>query len=218
MHMLWTDSFKSRVLFNAAKAFVRQLHKGVDYKGLKPVYALSIVNDIFEPKIETFYHHYKFVHNIDSSKILEGLQLIFVELPKFKAKAFNDKKISLLWLCFLKEIQKGNDMLNEDLIKELQTVPEIAEALELTKESAYTPAQLEVYDKYWDNISIEKTFIVDAEAKGKIEGLTEGEIIGEQKNKVLTIINGDKMGLSIKNLSELTGLTEDQIKNILNKK
>jgi predicted transposase/invertase (TIGR01784 family) len=37
MQMLWTDSFKSRVLFNAAKAFVRQLDKGVEYKGLQPV-------------------------------------------------------------------------------------------------------------------------------------------------------------------------------------
>ena len=28
MQMLWTDSFKTRVLFNASKAYVRQLDKG----------------------------------------------------------------------------------------------------------------------------------------------------------------------------------------------
>ncbi|MFZ1749394.1 MAG: Rpn family recombination-promoting nuclease/putative transposase, partial [Saprospiraceae bacterium] len=31
MQMLWTDSFTSRVLFNASKAYVRQLDKGIEY-------------------------------------------------------------------------------------------------------------------------------------------------------------------------------------------
>ena len=47
MQMLWTDSFKKRVLFNASKVYVRQLDKGIEYNGLQPVYALSIVNEIF---------------------------------------------------------------------------------------------------------------------------------------------------------------------------
>jgi predicted transposase/invertase (TIGR01784 family) len=67
MQMLWTDSFKSRVLFNASKAYVRQLDKGVEYKGLKPVYALSLVNEVFEPESPLYYHHYRLVHTMDHS-------------------------------------------------------------------------------------------------------------------------------------------------------
>jgi len=48
MQMLWTDSFTNRVLFNASKAYIKQLDKGIEYKGLQPVYALSIVNEIFD--------------------------------------------------------------------------------------------------------------------------------------------------------------------------
>jgi predicted transposase/invertase (TIGR01784 family) len=57
MQMLWTDSFKTRVLFNASKAYVRQLDKGSEYRQLQPVYALSLVNEIFEHDVENFYHH-----------------------------------------------------------------------------------------------------------------------------------------------------------------
>ena len=84
MQMLWTDSCKSRVLFNASKAYIRQLDKGVQYNGLRPVYALSIVNEIFEKDSPIWFHHYKMVHVENSNLGLEGLQLIFVELPKFK--------------------------------------------------------------------------------------------------------------------------------------
>ena len=100
MQMIWSDSFKYRVLFNASKAFVRQLDRGKNYIGLKAVYALSIVNEIFEPKSNHWYHHYKMTNLADSTISIDGLQLIFVELPKFKTKNFKDKKLSILWLRF----------------------------------------------------------------------------------------------------------------------
>ncbi|MCB0661048.1 MAG: Rpn family recombination-promoting nuclease/putative transposase, partial [Saprospiraceae bacterium] len=180
MQMLWTDSFKSRVLFNAAKAYVRQLDKGVEYSGLQPVYALSIVNEIFDDDAENYYHHYRLVHNEDSHKIIEGLQLVFVELPKFKPKNIIEKKLNVLWLRYLSEIENGTEMIDETLLKDLMSVPEIAQALELTKESAYTKAELEAYDRYWDTIRTERTLIADAEAKGKKEGFE----MGTQKGKI----------------------------------
>ena len=44
MQMLWTEAFKQRVLFNASKAFVRQLDKKRKYELLQPVYSLNLVN------------------------------------------------------------------------------------------------------------------------------------------------------------------------------
>ena len=85
MQMLWTDSFKKRVIYNASKVYTRQLDKGIEYKGLQPVYALSIVNEIFETNINEYYHHYILTHTKDSNKNIDDIQLIFVELPKFKA-------------------------------------------------------------------------------------------------------------------------------------
>ena len=48
MQMVWSEEFKTRVLFNASKAYVNQLEKGEDYKLLRPVYSLNLVNGIFD--------------------------------------------------------------------------------------------------------------------------------------------------------------------------
>ncbi len=212
MQMLWTDSFKSRVLFNASKAYVRQLDKGVEYKGLKPVYALSLINEVFDQESPFYYHHYRLVHTMDQNKTIDGLQLIFVEIPKFTPKNITDRKLFVLWMRYISEIQNGQEMIDEQLLKELQTVPEIAQALELTKESAYTKAELEAYDKYWDSIRTEKTLIADAEAKGEERGRQEGRFA----EKVSVILNGLKKGLTISQLSQITELNEQEVINILN--
>ena len=137
------------------------MDKSIEYKGLQPVYALSLVNEIFEKDTSLWFHHYKMVHLEHSEIVIDGLQLLFVELSKFKTNNYQEKKLSVLWLRFLVELENMTEMIDEDLL----SIPEIKKAVELTKESYYTPAELEAYDKYWDNIRTEKAFIADAEAR-----------------------------------------------------
>jgi predicted transposase/invertase (TIGR01784 family) len=222
MQMLWTDSFKSRVLFNASKAYVRQLDKGIEYKGLKPVYALSLINEVFDQDSEYYYHHYKLVHSQNNSKTIEGLQLVFIEIPKFKTKNIKDKKLTVLWLRYLSEIENGKEMIDDALLKELNSVPEIAQALELSKESAFTKTELEAYDKYWDTIRTERTLIADAEAKGemkgKIEGKIEGQEIGVQKEKIETIFTLLEDKIPINQIAKYVRLSEEEVIKILNER
>ena len=102
--MIWSEEFKQRVLFNASKAYVRQLDRSENFELLQPVYSLNLVNEVFEPNLPNYYHQYA-VANIDHpDKIIEGLHLIFVELPKFKPQSFSEKKMQVLWLRFLTEM------------------------------------------------------------------------------------------------------------------
>jgi hypothetical protein len=114
-------------------------------------------------------------------------------------------------LRYLSEIQNGQEMLSQDLLNDLNSVDEIADALELTKESGYTKVELEAYEKYWDTIRTERTLIADAEAKGK----AEGEAVGEFKEKIKVIKNGYVNGIDIAVLAKLIQLTEDEVKVIL---
>ena len=41
---------------------MRQLKKSKKDHLLQPVYSLSLVNDVFEPDINDFYHYYRLVH------------------------------------------------------------------------------------------------------------------------------------------------------------
>ena len=207
MQMLWTDSFKSRVVFNASKAYVKQIDRGEEYKSLEPVYSLNLINENFEPNLEEYFHHYKIIHTLHNDNIIKGLEFVFIELPKFKTKQYRDKKLQVLWLRFLTEIRDNQEKIDQDFSQS----KDINEALELLKESAYSKKELESYDRYWDSISTEKTLIVDAFDEGKIEGKIEGEQIGiekgeqigQEKQKKNGIIKAIQRGkLSIEEIAE----------------
>ena len=202
MQMLWTDSFKSRVLFNASKAYVKQSGRGVEYKGLQPVYSLSIVNQNFDATSDEYFHQYKIMHTENPESIMEGLEFVFIELPKFKAKKFNDKRLQVLWLRFLSEINDQQEEISPDFFE----VPELKEASDLIRESGLTKAQLETYDKYWDTISREKTFIIDAFDQGIEKGIEKG-IILVAKNMIMS-------GVSNSEIQRMTGLSIEQIESL----
>jgi predicted transposase/invertase (TIGR01784 family) len=190
MQMYWTDSFKSRVVFNTSKAYVKQLDGNKEYKLLQPVYALNLVNDIFEPSMDEYYHHYKIVNVVYPEKQIEGLEFVFVELPKFKAKNLSEKKLGVLWLKFLTGIDSGAASIPEELMQDAL----IKEAVQYLENSSYTKDQLSYYDQYWDIIRTERSAHLDAEergeAKGRAEGLEEGIGLGIEKGIGLGIEKG----------------------------
>lgn len=93
-----------RFLFNASKAYVMQLDAAQEYESLCPVYGLAILNATFHTKKDKWYHHYKVSESQDSSQTIEGLELVFVELPKFTPRDWSEKKTG----GFMVTIFKGN--------------------------------------------------------------------------------------------------------------
>ncbi len=170
MQMLWTPSFKHRILFNAAKAYVRQLDRGHRYDSLQPVYALNLVNDTFIDNDDEFYHHYSIVNVENSERRLDGLEFVFIELPKFRPQSIVEKKMTVLWLRFLTEIKDGREEVDQEFLDQ----NEIRRALELLNESAFTAEELEVYDKYWDAVSTEKTYAAEQARLAMEKGMTRG--------------------------------------------
>jgi len=220
MQMHWTTGFMQRVLFNASKAYVRQLDKSFKFESLQPVYALSLVNENFQPSKPEYYHHYQIVNIEDTGQQIEGLEFVFVELPKFKARNLTEKKLQVLWLRFLTEIDESISNAPADLLENT----EITEALENLKTSAFTQAELDAYDKYWDNIRVELTLQSESYDKGHVEGREEGKAEGEKLGAMLkaykTAINGFSKNMTIEELSELTELplsTLEKLKQLFGK-
>jgi predicted transposase/invertase (TIGR01784 family) len=183
MQMYWTSSFRSRMLFNASKAYVKQLHKKGKFSELNPAYGLSLVNEDFQTSKEfeqIYYHHYRMVHNIDSKDYIPGIELVFVELQKFKSLNFTGKKLQVLWLKFLTEIDENTVVVP----KELQNEENIKQALDCLQESAFSTEELEYYEKYWDTVRVEKTAISEAiEKEQKKQALLELQIEEERHQK-----------------------------------
>lgn len=209
MQIDWTNSFKQRLLFGTSQAIVKQLEKGESYSLLQPVYGLGIVADVFDKTTSEWYHHYQLVKRGDSANdVIEHLQLVFIELPKFPVQSTDEKKLRLLWLRFLREIDEKTINVAQDLLD----IPEISEAVILAEESAYTPGELNSYESYWDAVRTEKTRIMDMYEKGKAEGITEGEAKGKSEMAKALILQGVDLaivvtasGLSREELAKLAG-------------
>ncbi len=161
MQMSWTESFKKRVLLNASKAYVAQTNKGMFYGNLQPVYALNFVNDIFMGDVDDYYHYYHLVHDKYTDKVIEGLHLIFVELPKFKPQSFTERKMQVLWLRFLTEIDENTREVPTELLENA----EVKEALEIVERAAFTDDEMFFYDKFWDRVSTQRTWEYDWKIK-----------------------------------------------------
>ena len=222
MQMVWSPEFLQRVLFNSAKAYVRQLDKGFDYSLLKPVYSLNLVNDIFEPQLPEYYHYFKLVHEEHTEKVIDGLHLVFVELPKFTPHSMSEKKMQVLWLRYLTEIKDGTEKIPQELLDNAET----GKAISVLETSFYNDAQLASYDKFWDTISIEKTLYNSGERKGREEGLMEGEAIGMEKGRAEGMAEGraeekrkiasgmKQAGIPLETIAVITGLPLEEVKSI----
>ena len=229
MQMFWTPSFKDRVLFNSAKVYVDQLKRGDEYSDLRPVYSLNLVDAVMERDTSDFIHHYQMVHEKNTNKVIKGLHLVFVELPKFKPQSIAERKMAVLWLRFLTEINKTT----ESVPPELMESKEISQAVELVETAAYNRAQLMGYDLFWDGVRVQRTILADAErsrkaalkaghdeglaqglAEGKAEGLAQGKAEGVKLGKIETARKMMAKGFSTEDISDLTGLSAAEIDNL----
>lgn len=223
MQMYWNQYFKSRVLLNASKAVVKQLKDGEGYNLIQPVYCLNLINDIgFESGPDEFYHDYAIVNVAHSDRIIEGLRFVFVELPKFRPENIAEKKMAVLWLRFLTEINRKTDEAPAELLENEAT----RKALSLVEKSAMTEAQLHAYDKFWMAVTDEAGFLEARYHRGMTEGLEKGRAEGMEKGRAEGRAEGvakanrehaskmKALNMPDEIISQITGLSMEEIEKL----
>ena len=223
MQMYWNQYFKSRVLLNASKAVVKQLKDGEGYNLIQPVYCLNLINDIgFESGPDEFYHDYAIVNVAHSDRIIEGLRFVFVELPKFRPESIAEKKMAVLWLRFLTEINRKTDEAPAELLANEAT----RKALSLVEKSAMTEAQLHAYDKFWMAVTDEAGFLEARYHRGMTEGLEKGRAEGMEKGRAEGRAEGvakanrehaskmKALNMPDEIISQITGLSMEEIEKL----
>ena len=240
MQMYWTEDFLQRALFNTSKAYVRPLEKGDGYDELRQVYCVSIINDIAFPNLkDEFYHRYVPANIEHPENTIKGFETIFIELPKFRPSSVSDKKMMVLWLRFLTEINEQT----KEIPAEMMENEYISKAVGIVEQSAYTDAQRMAYDKFWDEIVSERTLLkgyfrqghaeghAQGRAEGLAEGLAEGRAEGLAEGRVEGLAEGEKKGrkeqafeiakkliemhLPMDSIIQATGLSKDEITSLM---
>jgi hypothetical protein len=190
---------------------------------LQPVYGLGIINDVFDQTGTEFYHHYQTINREDTDDVIQGLEFVLVELPKFKPLKWEERKMAVLWFRFLREINDETRNVSSDLLESA----EIQEALDLCEEGAFSPEELEAYDQYWDSIRTLKSLSesvsvakIESLSKGHAEGHAEGLAEGIAAGRAEGIAEGHAKGIAeghAKGIAEgvATGRAEELEKNVL---
>ena len=204
IRMEWSNFFEQRVQFLASELYVDPAIKQVKYFAQYPTYSLNLINDIFAHDTPDFIHNYRIVHDKDSNKVIKGLHFTFIELPKFTPHSIADKRMMVLWLRFLTEINANTKEIPADLLND----PEIGKAVEELEISGFTDAELRAYDKFWDSVSVERTLLDDRYQKGMEKGRAEGMNLRslEIAKKMLA------KGMDEATVMDVTGLTAEEMK------
>ena len=204
--MEWSNFFEHRVQFIASELYVNPAIKQVKYFAQYPTYSLNLINDTYKYNTPDFIHNYHVVYDKDTHKVIEDLHFTFIELPKFTPHSITDKRMMVLWLRFLTEINEETKEVPADLLND----PEIGKAVEELEISGFSDAELWVYDKFWDSVSVERTLIDDSYQKGIEKGIEKGmnQRSLEIARKMLT------QGMDEAMVMDMTGLTAEEIKQM----
>jgi predicted transposase/invertase (TIGR01784 family) len=195
IQVLWTIKFKQNILFNFPDCYVMEFGKSWDYHSDKPVYALSLVNEIFVPELDSFYHHFNSIYSYETKRKFEGLEFIYVELPKFSNLIRKDINNKDLWLRFLTEITDGESHVSDDFLRH----ESINEGLKVIGQANYSNYELDVYDQAWDWVQCERTLFNASEKVRVAKGEEKGKLEEKIKGIIKALIRGK---LSIEEIAE----------------
>ena len=232
--------FKDRTLFYATFPIQEQAKQNDwDFK-LKAVYTVAILDFVFEED-KSDIHKYRYdvkLTDIETCKVFyDKLTFIYLELPKFKKKIDELSTNFEKWLFVLKNLHKLNkipDQLKEERFEKLLAIAEVAH---------FTREELKSYEDskkfYRDIKNSMDTAFEEGKVEGKVEGKEEGKVEGKEeglkqgelkglkkgrieglkegkKTMIVEIIqNGVSNNMSVEILTQLTGLTEKEVLDII---
>lgn len=194
MQVLNVQGFQKRVLYNAAKAFSIQLDAGEDYTLLHPVVALTIADFEMFPNSVKVISSYALQEKEELTTYSDDIELVFVELPKFK-KALEDlETLSDKWIYFLRHASQL-----QEVPASMESEPALDHAFEVAKQSRLTREELEILEQRQRVLHDNRNAVLFAEQKGRKEAMRE---VARQLLDVL----------AVEEIAQRTGLTVEEVR------
>ena len=214
MQMYWSSDFLRRVLYNCAKVYATLYNKGEEHYKVKRVFSVNILNDVCDNDTANNYHRFNMSEIGNPKRVIEGIEILCIELPKFKPEDYAQRKMLKLWQEFLTSINAKTG--KETVTDELMSNAEVKEALDLCRN--LTDEERGYYDGFWGMEFLrndrDKTVREVSLAEGRAEGRAEGCAEGEKQKSIETARMMKADGESIDKIMRYTGLTESEINNL----
>ena len=218
--------YLQRMLYGVAKTITEHIDTGQGYEHVKKVYSINIIYFDLGEGADYLYHGQTSlvgVHTEDTLKLTDyernELQVlepkdVFPEYYVIRVNNFDELAVTPLqeWMQYLKD----------EFIKPDTTVPGLKEARERLEYLRMSPEERREYDHYIDTLvrdtDVMRTQILEAEIKGRKQGLekgmAEGLEKGEAKGRADVARNLKQMGMSPADIAKATGLSIEEIDRI----
>ena len=197
--------FAKRSLYYTSKSYVNQIDKGEQYRKLKKVYFVGILDfEIFENG--DYISRHLILNKKTFKQEIRDFEFTFIELDKFNYELEQCDTIIKKWVYFIKNAQRF-----ELIPKEYQDIDEFNTACEIAIQHKWSKKEMETYDyvfmQNWKQQSIIDTAKEDGYSSGYNNGIEKGilamykldidiEIIMKSFNiskaNILKIVNYDK--------------------------
>ena len=208
-------AYFQRMLFGTPKLVTQYINRGESYEKVRKVYSVNIVYFSLGHGKDFVYHGKTEFRGIHENDLLE--------LTPFQRQTFNVDEVSQLYPEYY--ILKVNDFnkvaktpleewiyyLNTGNISDTAHAPGLAEVRERLKVDNMTQGERDAYYRHLDNIVILRDNIYTERADGRAEGRAECINIVELNNAFEIARKLKQKGYTIVEITELTGLSPDDI-------
>lgn len=206
MQVLNVEGFEKRVLYNATKTYSAQLNKGDDYEILSPVIALTITDFEMFDDIDRPISWFVLKEKESSVEYpISDLELVFVELPKFKVPLDSLETLTDKWIYFL---QNAKDL--SVVPDSMGSVAEIRQAFDIANQAGLTREELDLIERQLMYIQDQRGALTYATRVAREQGLEQGLEQGRQDMQ-RSIAQNLLPTLDDAAINQITGLTLDEI-------
>lgn len=207
MQVLNVEGFEKRVLYNATKTYSAQLNKGDGYEILSPVIALTITDFEMFDDIDRPISWFVLKEKESSVEYpISDLELVFVELPKFKVPLDSLETLTDKWIYFL---QNAKDL--SAVLDSIGSVAEIRQAFDIANQAGLTREELDLIERQLMYIQDQRGALTYATRVAREQGLEQGLEQGRQDMQ-RSIAQNLLQTLNNAAINKITGLTLDEIR------
>ena len=213
-------AFFHRMIYGASKVICDRMSLGSKYSEVKKVYSINIVYFELGQGKDYIYcgrtefrslHHPEEILQLSKSQKQqfqkESVADIFPEYYLLRVENFDDLTVTPLteWMTFLKT----------SAIRDNTTAPGLQEARAILQEINMNEEERAVYKRYVENMRYQQSLMETQRIEGREEGREEGEVKGRSDEKNEIAVNLVKNGVSIEVVSNSTGLSKEQIEELI---
>lgn len=198
------DSYGLRAEYHAAHLFNHFVKAKEEWQDLPKAFQISVLNFVFEPD-EQGVHHYR-MQTDDGKRISDRLNIIFVELPKFDESEVSVEKLTPVqrWCKFFLYAARPEKIgyLAKLVAQEEGLMDAQVTLMKLSAEESEWYRQTASFIAECDRLSM----IGDATRKGLRAGI--------EKSRSEIALKMISKGMAEDEISEITGLSIDEIKKL----